>query len=46
MDSTEGLQRGQDALNTGEGITIPVGKESLGRMINVVGEPIDDGGPI
>ena len=36
MDSTEGLQRGQAALNTGEGITIPVGKESLGRMINVV----------
>ena len=46
MDSTEGLQRGQAALNTGEGITIPVGKESLGRMINVVGEPIDEGGPI
>lgn len=46
MDSTEGLQRGQEALNTGEGITIPVGKESLGRMINVVGEPIDQGGPI
>ncbi len=46
MDSTEGLQRGQAALNTGEGITIPVGKESLGRMMNVVGEPIDEGGPI
>jgi len=46
MDSTEGLQRGQAALNTGEGITIPVGKESLGRMINVVGEPIDEAGPI
>ena len=46
MDSTEGLQRGQEALNTGEGITIPVGKESLGRMINVVGEPIDQAGPI
>jgi len=46
MDSTEGLQRGQAALNTGEGITIPVGKESLGRMINVVGEPIDQAGPI
>ena len=46
MDSTAGLQRGQDALNTGEGITIPVGKESLGRMINVVGEPIDQAGPI
>ncbi len=46
MDSTEGLQRGQAALNTGEGITIPVGKESLGRMINVIGEPIDQAGPI
>jgi len=46
MDSTEGLQRGQAALNTGEGITIPVGKESLGRMMNVVGEPIDEAGPI
>jgi len=46
MDTTEGLQRGQTALNTGEGITIPVGKESLGRIINVVGEPIDEAGPI
>jgi len=46
MDSTEGLQRGQDALNTGDGIKIPVGKEALGRMMNVVGEPIDEMGPI
>ena len=46
METTEGLQRGQAALNTGEGITIPVGKESLGRIINVVGEPIDEAGPI
>ena len=46
MDSTEGLQRGQDALNTGEGITIPVGKEALGRMLNVVGTPIDEAGPV
>ncbi len=46
MDSTEGLQRGQDALNTGDGIRIPVGKEALGRMMNVVGEPIDEMGPI
>jgi len=46
MDTTEGLQRGQAALNTGEGITIPVGKESLGRIINVVGDPIDEAGPI
>ncbi len=46
MDSTEGLQRGQKVLDTGEGITIPVGEEALGRLINVVGEPIDEAGPI
>lgn len=46
MDSTEGLVRGQDALNTGEGITVPVGKEALGRMVNVVGAPIDEAGPV
>lgn len=46
MDSTEGLKRGQDALNTGDGITIPVGKEALGRLLNVVGEPIDEAGPV
>ena len=46
MDSTEGIKRGEDALNTGEGITVPVGKEALGRMVNVVGEPIDEGGPV
>ncbi len=46
MDSTEGLRRGQAALNTGEGITVPVGKEALGRVLNVVGEPIDEAGPV
>lgn len=46
MDSTEGLMRGQDALNTGEGISIPVGKKALGRLMNVIGEPIDEAGPI
>jgi F-type H+-transporting ATPase subunit beta len=46
MDSTDGIKRGEDALNTGEGITVPVGKEALGRLINVVGEPIDEAGPI
>ncbi len=46
MDATEGLQRGQDALNTGDKIKIPVGKETLGRMMNVIGEPIDEAGPI
>ncbi len=46
MDSTEGIKRGEDALNTGEGITVPVGKEALGRMVNVIGEPIDEMGPV
>lgn len=46
MDSTEGLSRGQEALNTGQGISIPVGKKALGRLMNVVGEPIDEAGPI
>ncbi len=46
MDSTEGLKRGQEAYNTGEPITIPVGPEALGRLMNVVGEPIDGAGPI
>jgi F-type H+-transporting ATPase subunit beta len=46
MDSTEGLVRGADAIDTGTGITVPVGKEVLGRIINVVGEPVDELGPI
>jgi F-type H+-transporting ATPase subunit beta len=46
MDSTEGLVRGQQATDTGTGIEVPVGQEMLGRMINVVGEPIDERGPI
>ncbi|MEE9252073.1 MAG: F0F1 ATP synthase subunit beta [Thermodesulfobacteriota bacterium] len=46
MDTTEGVRRGQDAVNTGEGITIPVGKGTLGRLMNVVGDPIDEAGPL
>ena len=46
MDSTEGLMRGMDALDTGGPISIPVGPEILGRMMNVVGEPIDGGGEL
>jgi F-type H+/Na+-transporting ATPase subunit beta len=46
MDSTEGIRRGEDAINTGEGITVPVGKEALGRILNVIGEPIDEMGPV
>jgi F-type H+-transporting ATPase subunit beta len=41
MDTTEGLQRGVPAVATGQPITVPVGRETLGRMFNVVGEPID-----
>lgn len=46
MDSTEGLVRGQDIKNTGQMITTPVGKGVLGRIMNVVGEPVDEAGPI
>ncbi|CAO3598359.1 unnamed protein product [Absidia cylindrospora] len=46
MDGTEGLVRGQQVVDTGAPITIPVGKEVLGRIINVIGEPIDERGPI
>jgi F-type H+-transporting ATPase subunit beta len=43
MDSTDGLARGMQVFNTGEMITVPVGPEVLGRIINVIGEPIDGG---
>jgi F-type H+-transporting ATPase subunit beta len=46
MDTTEGLVRGQDVTDTGKGITVPVGPATLGRIMNVVGEPIDEAGPI
>ena len=46
MDSTDGLVRGTKAYDTGSPITVPVGKEVLGRLMNVVGEPIDQLGPI
>jgi F-type H+-transporting ATPase subunit beta len=46
MDGTEGLVRGQQAIDTGAPITIPVGPETLGRIMNVIGEPIDERGPI
>jgi len=44
MNSTDGLVRGMDALDTGSPITVPVGTETLGRMLNVLGQPIDDKG--
>ena len=43
MDSTEGLVRGMDAMDTGAGISVPVGEKTLGRILNVVGEPVDEG---
>jgi F-type H+-transporting ATPase subunit beta len=46
MDATEGLVRGMDALDTGLPIAAPVGKASLGRIMNVVGRPVDELGPI
>jgi F-type H+-transporting ATPase subunit beta len=46
MDTTDGLQRGMEAINTGEQIQAPVGPEALGRIINVIGEPVDEMGPL
>jgi F-type H+-transporting ATPase subunit beta len=46
MDSTEGLVRGQQVVDTGEPIAVPVGEETLGRIMNVVGEAVDEAGPI
>ncbi|MFN4241205.1 MAG: F0F1 ATP synthase subunit beta [Erythrobacter cryptus] len=46
MDATEGLVRGQEVINTGAQISVPVGPKVLGRIMNVVGEPIDERGPI
>ena len=46
MDSTEGLKRGDEAIDTGSPIQVPVGPETLGRIINVIGEPIDQKGDI
>lgn len=46
MDTTEGLTRGQAVSDTGKPITVPVGPATLGRIMNVVGEPVDEAGPI
>ena len=46
MGSTEGLKRGMETTSTGTAISVPVGKETLGRIMNVLGEPIDEAGPI
>ena len=46
MDSTDGLVRGQEVTDTGDSISVPVGRGTLGRIMNVVGEPIDERGPV
>src|ERR1700736_3251203 len=46
MDTAEGLVRGQEVSDTGEPITVPIGAGTLGRIMNVIGEPIDEAGPV
>jgi F-type H+-transporting ATPase subunit beta len=46
MDATDGLQRGHEVIDTGSPITVPVGKETLGRIFNLLGEVIDEGDPV
>ena len=46
MDATEGLQRGQEVQDNGDPISVPAGPETLGRIMNIIGEPIDERGPI
>jgi len=46
MDGTEGLVRGLPALDTGDQIQMPVGRETLGRILNVIGDPVDEAGPV
>jgi F-type H+-transporting ATPase subunit beta len=46
MDSSEGLVRGQEVTDTGQPIAVPVGPGTLGRIMNVIGEPVDEAGPI
>src|SRR5437016_14145119 len=46
MDTSEGLVRGQEVTDTGQPIAVPVGDGTLGRIINVVGDPVDEAGPV
>ena len=46
MDTTEGLVRGQEVTDTGQPIAVPVGDGTLGRIMNVIGEPVDEAGPV
>src|SRR5947208_7526885 len=46
MDTSEGLVRGQEVTDSGAPITVPVGEGTLGRIMNVVGDPVDEAGPV
>src|SRR3954469_18115118 len=46
MDTSEGLTRGQECTDTGQPIAVPVGPGTLGRIMNVIGEPVDEAGPV
>ena len=46
MDTTDGLTRGMEVFNTGAPISVPVGPNTLGRLMNVIGDPVDEAGPI
>src|ERR671932_272570 len=46
MSSTDGVERGMEVVDTGSAITVPVGEAALGRILNVIGEPVDQGEPI
>src|ERR1019366_123835 len=46
MDTTEGLVRGQEVSDTGGPVQVPVGAGTLGRIINVIGDPVDEAGPV
>ena len=46
MSSTDGVTRGMEVVDTGEAITVPVGEPALGRILNVLGQPVDEGGPV
>src|SRR3954465_3492022 len=46
MDTTDGLGRGAEVVDTGNPIMMPVGPETLGRILNVIGEPVDERGPV
>ena len=46
MDTTDGLQRGAEVSDTGDSISVPVGPETLGRIMNVIGDPVDERGPV